>query len=54
MPIPPDPTAVHPLAEHPRVVFLRAVVSAPNIEVGEYSYYDDPDDPEAFETRNGS
>jgi virginiamycin A acetyltransferase len=52
MPIAPDPTAVHPLAEHPRVVFLRAVVSAPNIEVGEYSYYDDPDEPEAFETRN--
>jgi virginiamycin A acetyltransferase len=52
MPIAPDPTTVHPLPAHPRVVFLRPVVRSPQIDVGEYTYYDDPEDPEAFETRN--
>jgi virginiamycin A acetyltransferase len=52
MPTAPDPNVVHPLAEHPRVVFLRPLVRSPQIEVGDYTYYDDPDDPEAFETRN--
>ncbi|MFI6043924.1 CatB-related O-acetyltransferase [Nocardia sp. NPDC051321] len=36
----------------PRVVQLRPLITSPLIEVGEYSYYDDPDDPTAFETRN--
>ncbi|WP_202808071.1 CatB-related O-acetyltransferase [Nocardia nova] len=36
----------------PRVVLLKPLVTSPLIEVGEYSYYDDPDDPTAFETRN--
>ncbi|GAB2878648.1 hypothetical protein GCM10027074_53590 [Streptomyces deserti] len=31
---------------------LRALVKTPLIEVGEFSYYDYPDDPTAFETRN--
>jgi virginiamycin A acetyltransferase len=52
MPIAPDPTTAHPLPAHPRVVFLRPVVRSPAIEIGDYTYYDDPDDPEAFETRN--
>jgi virginiamycin A acetyltransferase len=52
MPIAPDPLTIHPLPDHPRVVFLRAVVRSPAIEVGDYSYYDDPDGAEAFETRN--
>ncbi len=33
------------------MVFLRPLVRDPRIEVGEYSYYDDPDDPLAFEQR---
>ncbi len=32
----------------PRVCFLKAVVSAPNIEIGDYTYYDDPHEPERF------
>ena len=47
----PDPTTLHPVSGHDRVVFLKPLVDNPNIEVGEYSYYDDPDDPLAFETR---
>lgn len=36
----------------PRVVLLKPLVKSPLIEVGEYSSYDDPDDPTAFETRD--
>jgi virginiamycin A acetyltransferase len=53
-PIPADPTALHPIPGQPRVVLLKPLVTSPLIEVGEYSYYDDPDDPTAFETRSGS
>lgn len=44
----PDPDTPHPVAGHPRVGFLRPLVSAPNVEIGAYSYYDDPDGPERF------
>lgn len=33
----------------PQVCFLRSVVKNPNILIGEYTYYDDPDGPESFE-----
>jgi virginiamycin A acetyltransferase len=50
MPLPaPDPTVLHPIAGQPRVVFVRPLVQSPNIEVGEYTYYDSYDDPLAFE-----
>ncbi|RDI44456.1 virginiamycin A acetyltransferase [Nocardia mexicana] len=52
MPVPPDPTVLHPMPEQPRVVLLKPLITSPLIEVGEFSYYDDPDDPTAFETRN--
>ena len=45
----PNSLTLHPVAGHRRVVFLKPLVSNPNIIVGEYSYYDDPDDPTAFE-----
>ncbi len=40
-----------PLAHRPQMdtAFLKAVVTAPNIEVGEYSYYHDPKGPENFQ-----
>ena len=49
---PADPGVLHPMPEQPRVVLLKPLVSSPRIEIGEFSYYDDPDDPTAFETRN--
>jgi virginiamycin A acetyltransferase len=52
MPDIPRPDTLHPVAEHPRVVFLKTVVNSPNIEVGDYTYYDDPGDPTAFEREN--
>jgi virginiamycin A acetyltransferase len=43
---------VHPLHLFDRVVFLKPLVSSPNIVVGEYTYYDDPDGATGFEHRN--
>ncbi|MBD2898303.1 hypothetical protein amrb99_72700 [Actinomadura sp. RB99] len=51
-PVPADPDVLHPIPGRPRVVLLKPLVTSPLIEVGEFSYYDDPDDPTAFETRN--
>lgn len=48
----PDPMAVHPLSAHQRVVFLKPLVDSPRIVVGEYTYYDDPEDPTGFAHRN--
>ena len=47
----PDPATRHPLAGHPRVGFLRPLVDAPGIEVGDYTCYDDPDGPRHFVER---
>lgn len=44
----PDPSTRHPMAGQPRVGFLKPLVDRPNIEIGDYSYYDDPDGPEHF------
>ena len=32
----------------PRVGFLKPLVDRKNIEIGDYTYYDDPDGPEHF------
>jgi virginiamycin A acetyltransferase len=47
----PDPLDPHPMPGHPRVGFLKAFVRQPNIEVGDYTYYDDPAGPEHFVER---
>lgn len=47
----PDPTVVHPVAGQPRVVFLRPLIKSATVEIGEYTYYDDPDSPEDFERK---
>jgi len=49
---PADPTVLHPMPDQPRVVLLRPLITSPLIEVGDFTYYDDPDDPTAFEARN--
>jgi len=48
----PDPGVLHPVPGQPRVVMLKPLITSPLIEVGEFSYYDDPDDPTAFQARN--
>ena len=49
VPAAPDPATVHPVTGQERVVFLRPLIESAGIEVGEYTYYDHPDDPRAFE-----
>ena len=45
----PDPRDPHPMAGFPQVCFISNTVKNPNIIVGDYTYYDDPDDAEGFE-----
>lgn len=45
----PDPSDKHPMKGFPQVCFIRNTVENPNIVIGEYTYYDDPDDSENFE-----
>ena len=47
----PDPNVISP-NEYGTTCFLKNVISAPNIQVGDYTYYDDPADPTAFEKNN--
>lgn len=49
----PDPGRVHPLAATDQLVFLRPLAAGrPNVEVGDYAYYDDPDHATDFFDRN--
>lgn len=45
----PDPSNPHPMDGFPQVCFIKNAVSNPNIEIGDYTYYDDPIDSENFE-----
>ncbi|MDG4820823.1 CatB-related O-acetyltransferase [Asanoa sp. WMMD1127] len=40
------------MAGHPRVVFLKTLVTSPKITIGDYTYYDDPEDATGFERNN--
>ncbi len=44
----PDPLRPFPLAATRQVGFLKPLVDHPMVEIGEYTYYDDPDGPEHF------
>ncbi len=45
----PSPAEKHPMKGFPQVCFIKNTVNAPNIEIGDYTYYDDPEDAENFE-----
>lgn len=45
----PSPHARYPLTNQTRLVYLKNIVKNPNIIVGDYTYYDDFDNPENFE-----
>lgn len=44
-----DPKDKHPMKGFPQVCFIQNTVSNPNIIIGDYTYYDDPEDSEDFE-----
>ncbi len=45
----PDPNDKEPIRGVPQVGFLKNYINNDNINVGDYTYYDDPDGPERFE-----
>nr|WP_315212574.1 Vat family streptogramin A O-acetyltransferase [uncultured Duganella sp.] len=45
----PSPDNPHPMAGFPQVCYLKNIVANPNIVVGDYTYYDDPEDTGNFE-----
>jgi virginiamycin A acetyltransferase len=48
MPLP-DPKIIHPMPDQKRCGFLKPLVTRPTIEIGDFTYYDDPLGPERFE-----
>jgi virginiamycin A acetyltransferase len=45
----PDPKDKHPMKGFPQICFIQNTVSNPYIIIGDYTYYDDPEDSENFE-----
>lgn len=45
----PSPDNPHPMAGFPQVCFIKNTVKNPRILIGDYTYYDDPEDSEGFE-----
>ncbi len=45
----PSPNNKHPMTGFPQVCFIKNTVTNPDIVVGDYTYYDDPEDSENFE-----
>ena len=49
----PSPDVLYPVKGYKKLVFLKNCISSPLIEVGDYTYFDEPlGDPREFETRN--
>lgn len=44
-----NPKEKHPMKGFPQICFIQNTVSNPNIIIGDYTYYDDPEDSENFE-----
>lgn len=45
----PNPDAVYPRKEIKSLCFVKNIITRPNIIVGDFTYYDDPENPEKFE-----
>lgn len=45
----PSPSKPHPMEGFPQVCYIKNTVTNPQIVVGDYTYYDDPEDSEGFE-----
>ena len=44
-----NPNDKHPMPEFPQICFIKNTVKNPKIIIGDYTYYDDPEDSENFE-----
>ena len=47
----PSPDNPYPMAGFPQVCYLKNIITRPNIEVGDYTYYDAPSGAEYFEAQ---
>ncbi len=47
----PSPDNPFPMIGFPQVGFLKPLINNPNILVGDFTYYDDPEGPEQFESK---
>ncbi|WP_183589423.1 CatB-related O-acetyltransferase [Mucilaginibacter lappiensis] len=45
----PDPSTLYPMKDYDKLVFLKNIIKRPNIHVGDFTYYDDIEDPFNFE-----
>jgi virginiamycin A acetyltransferase len=45
----PDPDMIFPMEHHKKLVFLKNIITRHNIIVGDYTYYDDHENPANFE-----
>ena len=45
----PDPNKIHPNEAIKQIVYIKNVITRPNIIVGDYTYYDDVNGAERFE-----
>lgn len=45
----PDPSTIYPLNHYKQLCFLKNIVKNPNIQIGDYTYYDDFEEVENFE-----
>lgn len=45
----PSPLSKRPMDGYPQVCYIKNTISSPNIVIGDYTYYDDPEDSENFE-----
>lgn len=43
-----DPNKIFPIEQIKRLCFLKNIINSPNIIVGDFTYYDDPDNVENF------
>ncbi|GAA4335153.1 Vat family streptogramin A O-acetyltransferase [Mucilaginibacter gynuensis] len=48
----PNPNALYPMEQYTKLVYLKNIITRPNIEVGDFTYYDDLADPLGFENNN--
>lgn len=46
---PPSPHTLYPIKDVTRTVYLKNIINNPQIIIGDYTYYDDPDDIHSFE-----
>ncbi len=49
LPMHPDPNTLYPIPGVTRVCYLKNIITKPQIVVGDYTYYDDPEDVYNFE-----